>query len=310
MPDTPLVTAVIPTRNRPQLVTHAVRSALGQAYQNMEVIVVVDGKDPATEAVLAQIRDSRLRVIVLEKNNGGANARNVGIAAAGGEWIAFLDDDDVWLAQKTEIQMAIAAKSRHRFPVVSSRFVARMPNCEYIWPRRLPSPGENVSNYLFSRSSLFQGEGYMATPTILAPKDLLLRVPLRAHLKKHEDWDWVIRAAKREGVGFEFSAEPLAVVRMGEGHKGISNTDDWRFSLDWIRERRDYVSPRAYAAFILTVVADQASRQATLTEYLGLPWESWQLGKPKLFDLLLYAGMRLFPRHVRHDLRQWFKEHA
>lgn len=310
MSETPIVTAVIPTRNRPQLVVNAVRSALEQTFQRVEVIVVVDGPDAVTERALAEVDDPRLRTIVLQKNAGGANARNVGIAAALGEWIALLDDDDEWLPQKTEVQLAIAQQSRHQFPVISSRFVARMPNCEYVWPRRLPAPGENISNYLFSRRTLFQGEGVMATPTLLARKELLLQLPFRPHLKKHEDWDWVIRAAQLDGVGFEFSAEPLAIVRIGAGRKGMSNSDDWRFSLGWIRERRDCVSPRAYASFILTVVADQASRQATLTEYVNLPRESWRHGQPNLLDFLLYIGMRLFPRNLRHDLRRRFKAYA
>jgi glycosyltransferase involved in cell wall biosynthesis len=276
----------------------------------MEVVVVVDGPDDITTAKLGRIGDPRLRVIVMPNSVGGSAARNAGVEAARGEWIAFLDDDDEWLPQKTEVQLAIARQSRHRFPVVSSRFVARTPNCEYIWPRRVPSPGENISNYLFSRTSLFQGEGLLATPTLFTKRNLLLEVPFRNKLKKHQDWDWVIRAAKREGAGFEFSGESLVVVRMGTNHKGISNTDDWHFSLDWIRERRDYVSPSAYAAFLLIVVADQASRQATLAEYLSLARESWRHGEPNLFHFLLYAGIRLFPRSVRHDLRRRFKGHA
>jgi glycosyltransferase involved in cell wall biosynthesis len=285
-------------------VVNAVRSALNQTYRNIEVIVVIDGQDDTTEQALAQICDSRLRVIVWPTNEGGANARNVGVGAAFGKWIAFLDDDDEWLPQKTEVQFELAQKSRHRFPVISSKFVARTPECDFVWPRRSPSPGEDISNYLFSRKSLFQGEGFMATPTLMAPRALLKQVPFRAHIKKHEDWDWVVRAAKSEGVGFEFSDEPLALVRMGSKHKGMSNSDDWRFSLSWIQERRSYVTPHAYASFILTVVADQASRQATLKEYMSLPFESWRGGDPNLFHLMLYAGMRVFPRSFRHNLRR------
>jgi glycosyltransferase involved in cell wall biosynthesis len=304
MTNTPTVTAVIPTRNRPQLVCNAVESALRQTYPNLEVVVVVDGKDPATENMLAQVCDRRLRVIVLPENRGCAHCRNIGVDTASGEWIAFLDDDDEWLPQKTELQIAVARKSRHRFPVIFSRFVARTPDFEYLWPRRAPSPGEDISDYLFGRRNLFQGEGYMATPTLLARKDLLVQLPLQPHLRKHEDWDWILHAAKREGVGFEFAGEPLAIVRIGTKRNGLSNSDDWQSSLDWIRERRDQVSPHAYAAFILTVVADQASRSATLAEYLTLPVESCRNGDPSLFDFLLYAGMRLIPQSARHNLRQ------
>ncbi|MGB9514059.1 MAG: glycosyltransferase family 2 protein, partial [Candidatus Acidiferrum sp.] len=108
IPDKLLVTAVIPTRNRHQLVTHAVRSALRQTYRNLEVVVVIDGADPKTEESLSRLADSRLRVIALPESSGPAAARNIGVAAARGEWIAFLDDDDQWLPEKIELQMAIA----------------------------------------------------------------------------------------------------------------------------------------------------------------------------------------------------------
>src|SRR4051812_31292709 len=85
----PLVTAVIPTRNRPELVTRAVRSALAQTYPRMEVVVVIDGPDAVTSSALELIHDERLRVISLPQPVGGAEARNVGVQAAQGEWIGL-----------------------------------------------------------------------------------------------------------------------------------------------------------------------------------------------------------------------------
>src|SRR5579862_6769377 len=106
------VSAVIPTRNRPHLVTRAVQSALDQTYADIEVIVVVDGPDPATEDALAQFDDKRLRLIVLPEPVGAARARNVGVEAAWGDWIALLDDDDEWLPEKTRAQMQAAERSQ------------------------------------------------------------------------------------------------------------------------------------------------------------------------------------------------------
>lgn len=79
----PLVTAVIPTRNRPKLVIRAVRSALGQTYQQMEVVVVIDLPDTATIDQLAKLSDDRLLVITLPESLGGAGARNAGVKADG-----------------------------------------------------------------------------------------------------------------------------------------------------------------------------------------------------------------------------------
>ena len=307
MPDVPLVSTVIPTRNRPELVTRAVRSALAQSYRNLEVIVVIDGPDECTSMALAQIDDPRLRLIALAESKGGASARNSGVEAARGEWIALLDDDDEWLPEKTECQLRIAQQSRHRIPIVSSRFIARTPQADYLWPRRIPEPSEHVGDYLFSRRTFFKGEGLMVTPTLFTKRDLLLAMPFRAGMRKHQDWDWVLRASSYEGVGIEFESKALAIVYMEENRPGISNADDWQYSRSWIREIHPYLTDRAYGAFLLTVVADQAARQTNMREYGTLLQEAMRDGKPQAFHLLLYAGIRLFPREQRQQLRYWLR---
>ena len=306
MPDTPLVSAVIPTRNRPKLVQRAVLSALQQTYSNMEVVVVVDGPDPLTIQELASIADPRLQVVELPQSEGGAGTRNAGVQAAKGRWIAFLDDDDEWMPCKIEHQLAVALGSRHRIPVVSSRIIARTPHRDFIWPRRLPSPHEPISDYLFSRTSLFQGEGLIQTSTLFTKRDFLLKLPFRRDLKKHQDWDWIIRAGRQEGVGFEFAGQPLAVWYTDQGRPSIGSSDNWHFSLNWVQEMRSYFTPQAYAGFVLIVVAGQAAGTATWREYWGLLADSARQGQCRLLHLLLYAGMRLFPREVRRELRSCF----
>jgi hypothetical protein len=93
---------------------------------------------------------------------------------------------------------------------------------------------------------------------------------------------------------------------MDQTRPGISNSDDWRFSLNWAHEMRSYVTPQAYAAFVLIVVAGQAAATATLTEYWGLLADSTRRGEGRLLYLLIFAGMRVFPREMRRKLRSWF----
>src|SRR5271156_1846095 len=122
-----LVSAVIPTRNRPDLVQRAVLSALHQTHTQLEVIDVIDGEDRSSEESLAQIEDARLKVMPLRVNVGGSEARNIGIRAARGIWIALLDDDDEWLPGKIAAQLQMARASDSAFPVVSSRVILRTP---------------------------------------------------------------------------------------------------------------------------------------------------------------------------------------
>jgi glycosyltransferase involved in cell wall biosynthesis len=106
----PTVTVVIPTRDRWQLLsTAALQAALLQEGVDREVIVVDDGSTDGTAEGLRSLADPRLRVIRHERPRGVAQARNAGIAAARGEWVSFLDDDDVWSPRKLRAQLDAAA---------------------------------------------------------------------------------------------------------------------------------------------------------------------------------------------------------
>ena len=75
----PLVSAVIPTRHRPGSLLQAVESALAQTYAVAEVVVVIDGPDPATESMLQAVNHPRVRVVALPAPVGGSEARNAGV---------------------------------------------------------------------------------------------------------------------------------------------------------------------------------------------------------------------------------------
>jgi len=98
------ISVVIPSYNYARFVREAIDSALAQTYPPLEVIVVDDGSTDATPEVLASYGD-RIRVI-RQRNEGVARARNAGIATARGDYVAFLDADDVWHPRKLELQIA------------------------------------------------------------------------------------------------------------------------------------------------------------------------------------------------------------
>ncbi len=300
-----MVSVVIPSCNRPHLASRAVSSALAQTLELIEVIVVVDGPDESTVKELEQIDDPRLRVISLPMNMGPAGARNVGVGEAKGAWIAFLDDDDEWLPQKLERQFEVAKHSQYAFPVVLSRYMARTPKGEFIWPRRLPAPSEPLSEYLFVRNSLFQGEGFIQTSTFFTKKELLEKIPLGNNWRRHEDWDWLLRVSASEGVGIEFVPEPVSIWYMDIGRKRLGNINDWQYSLDWIRAVRNLnlVTPRAYSGYIMTLVSYQASLERDWKAFWPLFLEAMRFGKPRPIDSILYLSMWLIPQEVRQQLR-------
>jgi glycosyltransferase involved in cell wall biosynthesis len=111
----PEVTVVIPTRNRAPLLGGALSSALAQEEVDIEVIVVDDGSTDDTQARLAAIGDPRLHLLRHEASQGVARARNAALALAGGEWVAFLDDDDLWAPRKLRWQLDAAAAAGASF---------------------------------------------------------------------------------------------------------------------------------------------------------------------------------------------------
>ncbi len=305
-----IVSVVIPTRNRSHLILRAVRSALAQSLKLIEVIVVVDGPDVTTVRTLDQIDDSRLRIVKLPVSMGGAAARNAGVNEARGTWIAFLDDDDEWLSQKLELQIAAAKGSDHAFPIVACRLIARTPKGEFMWPRRLLTRSEPLSEYLLARNTLFQGEGLIQTSMLLTKKYLLQKVPFRSDLQRHQEWDWLLHVSALEGVGFEFVPQPLAIWYAEEKRTSISGKNNWSYSLNWIQERRHLVTPRAYAAFVMTVVSSLAAREGDRQAFWTLLREAMQSGRPKPIDFLLYVGMWLIPQDTRRQLRAFLKRAA
>jgi GT2 family glycosyltransferase len=101
-----LVSVIVPTYNRARLLFRAVDSALQQTHPDIEVIVVDDGSTDDTPAVIRQHYGNEPRVKYVRVENGGVSrARNIGIAAATGDFIGFLDSDDYWLPWKTELQL-------------------------------------------------------------------------------------------------------------------------------------------------------------------------------------------------------------
>jgi glycosyltransferase involved in cell wall biosynthesis len=104
----PRVSAVVPAYNAARTIGRTLASALTQTISDLEVIVVDDGSADATREVVEGIDDPRLQ-LVSQANAGVATARNTGIAQAHGDWVAFLDSDDIWLPNKLQRQLELMA---------------------------------------------------------------------------------------------------------------------------------------------------------------------------------------------------------
>lgn len=105
----PEVSVILPTYNRSKTLDRAIRSVLSQTYKDFELIVVDDGSTDNTEALIKNIilLDKRVKYLKLQTNSDVCKARNTGILASSGKYIAFQDSDDEWLPEKLMKQVEI-----------------------------------------------------------------------------------------------------------------------------------------------------------------------------------------------------------
>ncbi|TDQ48850.1 glycosyl transferase family 2 [Actinomycetospora succinea] len=291
---------MIPTVNRPQLVVRAVQSALRQTSAPYEVLVVLDGTDEADVAEVRKLEDARVHILSTGggSNDAGATARNLGIREAGGHWVALLDDDDEWLPNKLERQLAEAgAIGEHQAIVVSSMVERRSARTSTIWPTRPIRPDERVADYLFLRSS--PGEGWLPTPTLMVPRAIAIDTPFDTSLRQHEDLDWMLRLEAR-GARFVVVPETLAVVHVAEGIS-LSNSARWPDSLAWACDRRTVLGERAFSAFCLTEVSRIARRRPSLRAFAKIARNGLS-GKPRAIDVTQFLATWLVPDRVRRFL--------
>ena len=107
----PLISVVIPTYNRVTLLQKSVSSIVAQSYSNWELVVVDDGSTDGTADFIRGMGDPRISVLEMPHSGHIGGLRNIGVQAGSGEWIAFLDSDDVWMPNKLELQLEALAKS-------------------------------------------------------------------------------------------------------------------------------------------------------------------------------------------------------
>ena len=264
--------------------------------------MVVDGPDAKTADLLERQRDPRLRVVVLEQRRGNAGARNAGVDEAKADWIAFLDDDDSWELEKLEKQLALAQSIEGGLPIISCRFEAVGNGARFVWPTHYPDPGQTLSDYLFTRVGP-NVRGAIQTSTMLVPKALLERVRFDEELDRYVDLDWLLKADGVEGVSLHYvRGEVLSTYSMDDGRKRISNQAGWRRDVDWIRERRDLVTRRAYGGYCLTQASIRAEKTRDKGAFLPLLREALSRGRVSPGEIIFHIGNTLLPAGLRRSL--------
>ena len=296
-----LVSVIIPTLDRPKLLLRAIDSVLRQTHHEIEIIVVVDRPDPDTVSAVRSVNDPRLQLILNPHPSTAAGARNAGVDHAKGEWIAFLDDDDEWLPNKLERQIAFASGRAPALVSCLSRVVT--PTATYVWPEAIYDNSGPIDEYLFDRRSLFRGSGMIQTSSFLLPRWLFNKVRFTVE-SAHDDWEFVLRISKQAGARIETVPEVLAVVYFEEQRPTYTTrTWSWLRSLKWLESVRPIITPRAYSGICLGVVGSRAARERAYSAFPELLYRAFRYGSPGMWHVLPFFAYWLTPEGFRRQLR-------
>jgi len=214
--ETPLVSVIIPAFNRPELIKRAVKSALQQTYQNLEVVVADDHSDVDIEAELAPINDPRVIVTRHEENKGASAARNTAIANSSGEYLAFLDDDDEWLPSKIEKQIARMQSVSEDVGLIYCWTEYRVPDGTVVSQRR-PELTGNVFGQMLGAQVLVNSSGLLVRASASQEIGGWDEVHLRGN-----DGDFIRRLSRNWIV--DFVPEVLAIIHVDHGPQISDNS--------------------------------------------------------------------------------------
>lgn len=210
----PYFSVVIPAYNRADTIMPTLQSVLAQTFEDYECIIVDDGSKDSTQlqAVVEGLNDNRFRY-VWRKNGGGGAARNTGIDAAHGGYIAFLDSDDLFLPDKLALDQKLIAEVAHERDIIFSQVIVdRGEGKHWIKPGRGPHPAEDISEYLMCH------QGFVQTSTLVLSTDFAKTIRYDEKLPFSQDIDFAVRAA---ALGANFSV----ALRLTEYTSGNSYVD-------------------------------------------------------------------------------------
>jgi len=212
----PLVSVIMPAYNAVKTIGESIDSVLGQTYTNWELIVIDDASTDETISIITiyQSKDDRIKLMALSKNGWMANARNHGIATARGEYLAFLDSDDIWMKDKLSEQVNFHIQhpeiiiSHTDFDMFSINGIKKRP-FKNIIGLKYRKDG-NMIPTLYCKNSI-------GTLTIMVKRDAVLAANcFDIDMRGPEDQDLWIRLAENGGL-FGYIDKKLALYRLSEG---------------------------------------------------------------------------------------------
>lgn len=279
MNSSPIISIVLPTYNRANLISETIESVINQSYTNWELIVIDDGSTDDTQKVVTSFQDSRIHYYFIEHSANLGKVRNEGIRKATGEFIAFLDSDDLWKPHKLERQHSLL----QMHPQASFIF----SNGDQFGENVTPTPVlENFFVGQIFHPFLLHGRFIYYVPSLLFRKDLLRKIPLLDEkLKSASDILFFLRMTNEvQGV---FTNESMVQIRKhshNHSNEMESVADDEYLSVLTILFAENRLSKQDHSFLKSKTLYQQG------VNFLGS--KDFQKARRKFFECLRHRPMR------------------
>jgi glycosyltransferase involved in cell wall biosynthesis len=313
----PTVSVILPTFNRLRFLRPALESVYAQTFTDWEVVIADDGSDPETRQYLrSQAIDPRVRVVWLPHSGNPAAVRNAALREARGEYVAFLDSDDVWLSAKLELQVSALRDS---------------PETQWSYTQfnQIDSVGEPINIERTSRWQFYEGQVFedlvtlkagIPTPAVMVRRRLLEGLGgFDARQGLHEDYDLWLRLAMRHEV--RVVKQLLVSLRDHNEHFSSHGCESFEARERVLRKIQPMVASRSQRAAVRAARARNAVSLAvaniaagnrgaavrTIADSWRVSWRCaiWWIGVAKvLAHIYLPARVKVIVRKYRRAARQ------
>jgi glycosyltransferase involved in cell wall biosynthesis len=295
----PLVSVIMPTRNRPELVRESIAAVVAQTYPGQVECLVVHDQEPPDEK-LTKLGTAQHRVSVAANTHspGLAGARNTGLDLAHGSIVATCDDDDVWHPEKLTSQVE-RLRNEPGLLVVGSGIRLRLPGKVVDWPGR----AEHISYQLLLRNRVKE----LHSSTLVMRREAFAKVgPYDEELPRGygEDYDWVLRAARAGRVGMV--TRPLADIRKDGKSYYQGAAENTALALEYMLAKHPDIaaSPRGHARMLgqIAIARSALGERGPAMRYAAKAVVRWPIS-PYPYMAFVQATTRVDPRHLLRAAR-------
>lgn len=288
---------IVPCLNRGDELRSAIKSCIDQTFADFELIVVDDGSNPSLEDVCRRFEDKRIRYHRNSTNLGVSHSRNIGLDCAAGEYVSFLDSDDIYLPKRLEL-LDHCIRATNTPPSIvfhrQNRCLA-VDDAGMVAPARLPAPGERLDNYVLIWGNFIQ------TNTFIIERGLARKIRFDIGCRRHEDTKFIIECWLTS-PNYIACNEILSVYRDFRQTFRLSKQEGYERLLPLLRFAENSCTLESHIGFAAYASAELLFFRKPAPVLTAI-WQAYRAGVPKLRCAVYLARSMIGTAKVDHVIQ-------